>query len=431
MARKRGGHRRLYLCCVVGRFYGARYRTEANRLFAVSSGAYIHRRNVVTGIRATAGALADLALAPRPWRHRYAAIRKYRDRHSPHGLNRRSNLAYRWDSRVTITTRVQHTQTDWRADYVVSPHDATGINQATARELAAIPGVTVAAPLPLTIYVPQDDGRFDENDAYAIDPAALRDLSVATVSAGSLADLNDNTIVVADRWGYDLGQQIDVRFGDGVSHSLKVAAILKTTRGSDVAYVSQRFAATAQRSRNGLVDQVYIKFSANADQQAVLPRLRSIAQAHGDVLNTPAQLRQQSKHGTNTAIASRQNVVLQVVLLFCGIAVVNTLVMAATDRIRVLRLLRLAGATSQQIMLLAIVEAVLVSLIGVIGGLIAAVCNTAGLSLALLQIYGGVALNVPIGLIAGVTGIGIGLAVIATVVPSYIALRQPLSRLES
>ncbi len=75
--------------------------------------------------------------------------------------------------------------------------------------------------------------------------------------------------------------------------------------------------------------------------------------------------------------------VLGIALLYTGISLVNTTVMAASDRVRDLAALRLAGATRAQVLRLIGAESLTVVVVGAVLGLVVAGLELAGLGWAL------------------------------------------------
>ncbi|MCF2435205.1 FtsX-like permease family protein [Streptomyces thinghirensis] len=75
-------------------------------------------------------------------------------------------------------------------------------------------------------------------------------------------------------------------------------------------------------------------------------------------------------------------------MMFCFIAILNTLLMATADRRRDLAVLRTAGATPRQVLRFFVAESLLVSAIGVVLALAATAVNLAGLWGALFQLFG-------------------------------------------
>lgn len=127
-----------------------------------------------------------------------------------------------------------------------------------------------------------------------------------------------------------------------------------------------------------------------------------------------------SETGDRRGSASRLGllVVLGIILAYTAIALVNILLMAASDRTAERASLRLLGATRGQVVRYVAGEALLVVAIGVVLAAAVAVVSLAGLWSSLVQIAGPIAISVPWPAIGAVTAGCVGLAVVAAVAPA-------------
>ncbi len=110
--------------------------------------------------------------------------------------------------------------------------------------------------------------------------------------------------------------------------------------------------------------------------------------------------------------------VLGIALLYTGISVVNTLLMATSDRVRDLAVLRLAGATDGQVLRLVAVESLTVAAAGALLGLVVAGLDLAGTGAALGLLSVPAAPVVPWAAVGAAAGACAVLAVVASVVPA-------------
>ncbi|MGY0233296.1 ABC transporter permease [Longispora urticae] len=312
-----------------------------------------------------------------------------------------------------------------KADYVVYPDGTPGVSRAVVDRLTAVQGVDVIAPIMTMLYIVEPDGGLDENDGQAVDPAQLAKTVELPVAEGSLSDLRDDTIVVPDLWGKDMGESLDIQMGDGTRVSLKVVAIVKATPGNDIAYLSMKYADTAKYARTGLARRAQIRIHPDADRPAVDAALQQAITGSGTKLWAAS-----AWVGNETAEARkinslRQQVVLGIVVLFCFIAIVNTLMMATADRRRDLAVLRLTGATPKQALRVFAAESLLVCAVGFTLAALAALVNLIGLRFALTSLFGSTPIVVPWGPVVLIGGISVVLALLGTVLPAALALRTP------
>ncbi|MGW7052798.1 ABC transporter permease [Streptomyces sp. NPDC054887] len=306
--------------------------------------------------------------------------------------------------------------------YVLAPDGTPGISPQVIERVARIDGVHVAAPILTTVYT-KDEDRYDENDGLVVDPAALRKTMDLKIVDGSLDDLDDNSTAVADLWGMDVGSKLAVRMPDGENVELRIAATYEALRGEDVAYLPQRFAASAAYARDGLARRAYITLDSGADRAAVTAGIREAVAGSGATLMTRDQLIASESAYARHLTEVRQRSTAVIIMVFCFIAILNTLLMATADRRRDLAVLRMAGATPKQVVRFFVAESLLVSAIGVALALAATAVNLAGLWSALLQLFGTTPIVVPYTVVVAVAVVSTLLAVLGTVLPVGAALR--------
>ncbi|MFC0528360.1 FtsX-like permease family protein [Phytohabitans kaempferiae] len=308
------------------------------------------------------------------------------------------------------------------ADFVLTPDGSPGIGRAAVERVDAVPGVAVVAPVLTTLYT-MDGDRIQENDGYAVEPAALSSTLDLPVVEGSLADLNDDSIVVAKSWGYELGQPVEVFMADGTTVSLRVAAIYEALRGQDIGYLTQKYAGTGAYARNGLARRAYVSLEPGTDPEAAAAAMRTAVSGLGAQVLTTERLVATEAAAARQLTNVRQRSVAVIVVVFCFIAIVNTLLMATADRRRDLAVLRLAGTTPRQVVALFAAESLLVAGIGVVLALMASALNLAGLWVALSGLFGATPVVVPVGIVAAIAAVAALLAVLGAVLPTSASLR--------
>ncbi|MEV6030140.1 ABC transporter permease [Nonomuraea sp. NPDC052116] len=296
-----------------------------------------------------------------------------------------------------------------RADYLVLPSGTAGLDRQLTERLRAVPGADVTTVTPTSLYTLEGAGtQLIQRPAEAVNPATLTTALSVPVTAGSLAELRDDTIAVSPTWEVNLGQRVRLWRADGSQVSLTVVALLGADSTAD-AYVTPAHALST------LPSLAYVKLrpgtsAAKALEQAVEGHnARSITKA--------------AWAGTVTgraASASRLGLlaVLGIMLSYTVIAQVNTLLMAAPDRAGEHGALRLLGATKGQVLRYVVAEALLVVAVGVLLAALATALGLLGLYAALLQLAGPVTIDVPWQPVIGVIALCSMLAVLATVLPS-------------
>ncbi|MCI3929119.1 ABC transporter permease [Streptomyces sp. AN091965] len=314
------------------------------------------------------------------------------------------------------------------SEYALAPDDTPGISPDVIDQVKRIDGVQITAPLLTTVYT-RDEDRFDVNDGLVVDTAALKHTMDLDVTDGSLDELDDNSMAVADLWGWDVGTRVKIFLGDGEQVTLKVAAVYKALRGSDVAYLPERFAASAAYSRDGLARRAYISLKPGTDRAAATAAIEKAVRGNGATFMTRDELVATESAYARHLIEVRQRSTALIVVLFCFIAILNTLLMATADRRRDLAVLRLAGATPKQVVRFFVAESLLVTAIGVALAVIASAVNLIGLWGALHELFGAAPIVVPWAVVGTVTAVSAVLAVVGTVLPVGAALRSRIVQL--
>ncbi|MGK9460626.1 FtsX-like permease family protein [Streptomyces sp. G6] len=312
------------------------------------------------------------------------------------------------------------------ADFVVTAPDDTGFDAATVNRLRAVPGAAAVSPAsPTAVYILEEDVALIGSEARAVaDPAALAATTRLPLAAGKVTDLDDGSIIVNEEWEqHSVGERVRVWLGDGTERTLRIAAVMPTGTGDNGVYV------TSANAPGAPVDRVDVTVAAGSDADAVAEALRgAVGPAGGQVSDRAAWLA--SAHPeTGTTTRAGLLLVLGIALLYTGISLVNTMVMATSDRTRDLAALRLAGATRWQVLRLTGAESLTVVAVGAVLGLVVAVLNLAGMwgALRLLSVHS--TPDLPWTALAGVIGTCAVLAVIASVLPTALALRRRAVRL--
>ncbi len=316
--------------------------------------------------------------------------------------------------------RATEARTATTADFVAtSGQEGWPLAAAFVERVRAVEGAVVSVSRSTAVTVLEEDTALVPSPARAVDPARLAAVSELPVTAGRLTDLDDGGIVVNEEWlTTRVGDRVTVWLGDGRETSLRIVAVLATGTGDNGVYVTPRNAGGAD------VDRIDVKVAEDGDRRAVAAVLRTAAADTGTQVTTRAAWPAANSPGTNDHTRTGLRMILGIALLCTAIALANTLVMATSDRVRDLAVLRLAGATAPQVLRLVAAEAVAAVGVGaVLGGAVAAV--------NLLVVWGAlVLLGVPsvvvvvpwatLGLVVAAAAL---LAAVSALLPASLALR--------
>ncbi|WP_086706184.1 ABC transporter permease [Streptomyces antimycoticus] len=305
------------------------------------------------------------------------------------------------------------------ADYVAVAEGEDGSLPAQFTQRAeGIPGTVAGASRSTAVSVLEEGVALVRSEARAVEPADFAAVSALPVVSGRVTDLDDQSIIVNEEWQTrTVGQRVAVWLGDGRKVSLRIAAVLRVGTGSNGVYVTPHNAAGAA------IDRVDIRLRDGADRAAVEARLREAGRATGtQVLTKDAWVSENyPRSSENTRLGLLM--ILGIALVYTGIALANTLVMATSDRVRDLAVLRLTGATKPQVLRLVAVEALVVVAVGSVLGAAVSGLNLLGVwgALGLLAVWS--PLVVPWEAIGAVATASAVLAAVAAVVPAFVALR--------
>ncbi|GAA0624326.1 ABC transporter permease [Kutzneria viridogrisea] len=310
----------------------------------------------------------------------------------------------------------QNAKASITADYVLTAPE--GVPTSVVGEIGKVPGVSSATALRQTEVI--REWRFGEEvgaevvSAIAIspgDPGRTLDLGQ---QQGSLSQVRGKDIALsrqtAEDMGVHVGDQVRLRLGDGSPVQLRLVCTFDRELGLGKAVLDRTLVAGhTTRERD---DQVLVR----ADRSALgvlTQRFPALSVTDGAAVRAAStdQLR---------ANAWLNLLVVGMILLYTGIAVVNTLVMATSARTREFALLRLVGATRGQILRTTRWESALVVVSSVVLGTAVAAATLIPISLGLT---GSPMPYAPPELYGGLVGVVAVMALLATEVPARIALR--------
>ncbi|MFD9461768.1 ABC transporter permease [Streptomyces sp. NPDC060027] len=256
----------------------------------------------------------------------------------------------------------------------------------------------------------------DKYAAQGVTPAGLSRTWDPDVTAGSLENLGSSTVAVselaADQLHLKPRSTLRLTLGDGVPVRLTVAAVY--ARGLGFGDLTLAHDLVARHVDNPLATSVLVGTARTQTQLATtlreFPAVRVLAPARAESIQ--AERRQ--------ANAEVNHLAMGLVLAFTAIAVVNTLAMSVSERVREFALLRLAGATRRQVLRMLRTEALSVLLLATTLG--------SGIALAVLTAFsvgmtGGAAPAVTPLVHLTVVGFAGLLALVATALPGRAALR--------
>jgi putative ABC transport system permease protein len=248
--------------------------------------------------------------------------------------------------------------------------------------------------------------------------------TAVTVTAGTLAGLRGNTVALpaehARALGRGVGDTIRMRLGDRAQVQLRVVALLSAGSGDQPILLPAGLLAA--HTTAGLPTQILVRAAPGADTRrltaaltGLVGRMPGVAVADRSVLTAAHGQQQQTQAWVNYLLVG-------MIVAYTAISVVNTLVLATSRRRREFALLRLTGSTRAQVLRMVTMEGLLVAVVGVVLGTAVSTTTLVPFSVAAAD---SVTPSGPWWIYLAVVGAAATLALGATLLPTWGALRTP------
>jgi putative ABC transport system permease protein len=257
------------------------------------------------------------------------------------------------------------------ASAVVSAPGA-GLSPAALAAIARTPGVSTAVGATSTdVFVP-DPGN-DLTDGELVTPGPLDQVLNLRVVAGTFRHFGPGDIALSrlqagnGAVGAHIGERITAYLSDGTPYRATVTAIYFRSFGfGDVIIPSA--AAGGDHLDAAPIKDVLVRAAPNVTPRELVAALQSLSGRFPGLEVAPRSVvnAQEAKSGAQNSFAS--NLILGVLVALLGVALINTLVMAAIDRRESLRLLRRLGTTHGQLLSMTAWQGGLLGFLGLVFG---------------------------------------------------------------
>jgi putative ABC transport system permease protein len=299
-----------------------------------------------------------------------------------------------------------------RAAAVAVPHGTPGLSD------AAVAAVTGASLLPTTLY----DGGAGHLAAEGIDPAAFTKVrDRLRVLSGSIGGLRGDDAMVArastaSRLGWRRGSVAPLTFEDGRTVSLRVVAVVSDDSAATDVLLTRD--AVRAHDPSALTGVVYLTGAPRALPAGLGARVVDVATYAADANAADDRL-----------VRIFILILIGMSLGYTAIAIANTLMMATAGRLRDLKVLRLSGATTRQVLWSIAAESALVVGIGAALGMAIALAALLGIRTGLsAQLGATVTIGLPWPAVLTVIATCLLIAVTASVLPArYVRIRGVVS----
>ncbi|MFB1048495.1 FtsX-like permease family protein [Streptomyces chrestomyceticus] len=327
---------------------------------------------------------------------------------------------------ASSATTVADARKHLKADVVVAAGGGAGLPSAAVRELSSAPGVQAASPVSETSGFLVGSSYVMSSGIGAVDPKNLSGALRLDPVKGSLGDLRGDTVVVtklvAGQLGWRTGEEVDVYLADATKVRVKVAAVLSSSAGLPPVLFPQD--TLARHAPDTMTNAVYLSLAPGADRAAATAAAQKVADGYG------ATAQERDHWLAERADATQQEgrilvlVLLGMAMLYTGIAIANTLVMAAGERAEGITLMRKIGATRGQVLRTVVWETLTVVAVGGVLGVLADGVTMIGMSRALSESGEGAEFPVPWLEMGSVLAGCLFVALLATLVPTLLQLRS-------
>ncbi|BCJ42131.1 hypothetical protein GCM10010168_64910 [Actinoplanes ianthinogenes] len=287
-----------------------------------------------------------------------------------------------------------------RADYLVLPDGAAGLDAELVARLHAVPGAVVSTITETSVYTLEGDSVLIQRPAEGTE------------------SIPDDGIAVEGDWGYREGDTVRLWLAGGTETRLRVLRVLPPGAPT-AAYLSPRNAG------GGPPAKALVEIRPGSDAKAVETALRQAAEGHRATVVSKRQWTAGTAAGRSGASRLGLLLVLGILVTYTFIALVNTLVMSAPDRAGERNTMRLLGAGHGQILGYAVSESLVCVGVGVVLATGVTAAGIAGLWVTLLPVTGPLPIDVSWTVLGAVIG---ACVLVATVLPAVLerGARSPL-----
>lgn len=242
-----------------------------------------------------------------------------------------------------------------------------GFSPALGQSIAKLPEVAVAVPIRLT-DVPVNGER---ETLLATDPSALSKVIKLDVTEGSVANLAGDQVAVADakatERGWKVGDKLTATYPDSGDHSFTIVArfLASDLLDADMIIPTSVDDVTTAKPRER---QIFIKLKAGVPFAQGRAAIETAAKAYPTAQVQDESDVKQSYTGRINSLLAIIFGMLALAIIIALIGISNTLQLSVFERTREIGLLRAVGASRSQIRSMVRWEAVIIALLGTLGG---------------------------------------------------------------
>jgi putative ABC transport system permease protein len=260
------------------------------------------------------------------------------------------------------------TERAFAADLVIASGglDVVGLSPSLAGEIAELPEVETATGLGRAPV------RMDGEDRLVstADGPSLAGVMELDVRDGSIADVVEGTVAVSESYADEndlaVGDPVAVRFSDGESEELSVAAVYDADDVVGTALLSEETWAGHAVQQNDTT--IAIRLASGVSLAEGEAAAQAVADRHfAPDVQTRDEYADASTLSVNQLLAVVY-VLLALAIVIAAMGIANTLSLSIHERIREVGLLRAVGQTRRELRTMVRGESIIVSAFGAVGG---------------------------------------------------------------
>jgi putative ABC transport system permease protein len=312
-----------------------------------------------------------------------------------------------------------------RADLVLTSSTG-GVPPSLADEVRHVPGVAAAAEFASStgyVAAPYDDTQSEDGWLIqGVSAAGAAQTTAVRLTSGRLADLRGDTVVLPAEHAAALhrgvGDTITMRMGDGAAVDVRIVGLYPGHEGFETVLMPADLVAA--HTTSGLPSQVMVRAKPEVATDALAASLSKLAANHPGVAVA-------DRDALTAAYAKDQEIgawinylMAGMIVAYTAISVVNSQVMATSARRREFGLQRLTGSTRGQVLRMMLVEAGMVSLIGIVLGTIVSATSLVPFTLVT---DGSLTPQGPLWIYLAVIGTATALTLLSTALTTWVTLR--------
>lgn len=299
----------------------------------------------------------------------------------------------------------------------------SGLDPAMAAEINELPEVERAVGIGLGAAI--IDG--EERVFSVADPAALASVLDVEVRDGSLGEMGDNAIAVAEDTaesaGYEVGSEVTMDFLDGQSESVTIGAIYSEGAGNSVSTYIVPTDLWAPHTPVQVDISVLITLADGVDIGTGRAAVEEVTAGYGEPEVQDRDEYVEMQAGGIDLLLNIVYVMLALAIVIALMGISNTLSLSVHERTRELGLLRAVGQTRPQTRSMVRWESVVVALFGTVGGLALGTFLGWALMRAIRAEEGIGTFAAPVGQLVLVLALGAVVGIIAAIRPARRAAR--------